>query len=729
MNDSFFMALISGHILLMKRIPLLLFLSSIIPFLSYSKSLPDSSVITAMRVNDPPKLDGYMTDEVWNKTTPITRFTQREPKEGEPATERTEVRIVYDDRALYIGVWCFDTEPDKLIANELNRDFSFDQEDNIEFIFDTYRDLRNGFLFVTNPNGARFDALVTDEGKNVNANWNGVWDVRAKTNGEGWFAEIEIPFSTLRFPDDTVQVWGVNFERNIRRKREQVLWQGYSRNYELEQVSQAGLLLGLRDIHRGTTLEVKPYVSGGYQQHVLPEKSRTTLTKAGLDLKYPLTQTMTLDVTFNTDFAQVEADRAQINLTRFPLFFPEKREFFLEGAGTFDLNFGGRPLLFYSRRIGLSNGEQIPIIAGARVVGKVDEYDIGVLDMQTAKKGNEPTTNYASVRVKRSILNQSYVGMMLINKQVSGGYNRGYGADANLRFSNIVGDNVLEVGGAFAGTTSPGLSGENLAYRVYVDYPNDFVDHFLGLRDVQQNFNPEVGFVSRRGKQLSWALKIAPRPGVLGIRRLEFKPVDVEYYWDINNVPESAFWEWRPLGFTTESGEFFEFNIQRTFDRLDEDFDVFYNVIIPKGKYHYTHYEIQFETNSSRLLSGGVFYNWGDYYTGRRKALSASATLKANRHLSLSADFSTNRIELLGGSFTTRELGGRIGYAFSTLLNTTIFVQWNNEDQQVNLNFRLHWIPKIGSDIFLVLNELADSSHWLRNSQTTMLIKVAYRVM
>jgi len=693
-----------------------------------SQTTPPPSSITAVRIETPPMVDGVMDDSCWRLATPVTDFKQREPKEGLAATERTEIRLVYDDRALYIGVWCFDTEPDKLVANELRRDFSYAQEDNIEIIFDTYRDLRNGFLFVTNPNGARFDALVTDEGKNVNENWNGVWDVRTQTNSEGWFAEIEIPFSTLRFPDDTVQVWGVNFERNIRRKREQVRWQGYSRNYELEQLSKAGLLLGLRDIHRGTTLEVKPYVSGGYQQNVLPEKSRTILTKVGVDLKYPLTQTLTLDVTFNTDFAQVEADRAQINLTRFPLFFPEKRDFFLEGAGTFDLNFGGRPLLFYSRRIGLSNGEQIPIIAGARVVGKVDEYDIGVLDMQTGKKGNEPTTNYAVVRVKRSILNESYVGMMLVNKQVSGGYNRGYGADANLRFSNILGSNVLEVGGAFAGTITPGLSGENLAYRVYVDYPNDFVDHFLGFRDVQQNFNPEVGFVSRRGKQLSWALRIAPRPGVLGIRRLVFKPVDVEYYWDTNNVPESAFWEWRPLGFTTESGEFFEFNIQRTFDRLDADFEVFNGVIIPKGRYHYTHYEIQFETNSSRLLSGGVFYNWGDYYTGRRKALYASGTLKANRHLSLSADFSTNRIELLRGSFTTRELGAWIGYAFSTLLDTRIFVQWNNKDQQVNLNFRLHWIPKIGSDVFLVLNALADSSHW-RNSQTTMLIKVAYRVV
>lgn len=688
-----------------------------------------STSITAVRVEKAPTVDGLLDDDAWGLTNPISSFTQREPAEGAPATERTEVRIVYDDRALYIGVSCFDSDPEGIIANGLQRDFEYWNDDNFEVILDTYRDKRNGYLFIINPNGARRDALSTDEGKDVNVDWNGVWDVRTSVNSVGWFAEIEIPFSTLRFPEDSVQVWGVNFERNIRRKREQVLWQGHLRNYELEQVSHAGSLLGLSDIHRGTALEVKPFVSGGYQQDILPEESSTTLTKAGLDLKYPLTQTLTLDVTLNTDFSQVEADRAQINLTRFPLFFPEKREFFLEGAGTFDLNFGAHPLLFYSRRIGLSQGEQVPIIAGARVVGKMDEYDIGILNMQTAVKGDESSTNFGVVRVKRSILNQSYVGLMFTNKQVAGGYNRAYGVDANLRFSNIFGNNVIEAGGAFAGTATSGLRGDNLAYRLYVDYPNDFVDHFLGLRVVQENFNPEIGFVRRRGKQLSWALRISPRPEVLGIRQLEFKPVDLEYYWDVNGVPESVFWEWRPLGFTTESGEFFEFNIQRTFDRLDEDFTIFDGVVIPRGKYHYTHYEIQFETNSSRVISGGVFYNWGDYYTGSRRTFSASTTLKANKHLSLSADFTTNWIELRAGSFNSRELGARIRYAFSTMLNTSLFAQWNNEDQQVNVNFRLHWIPKIGSDIFLVVNELADSSRRLRNSRSTVLIKVAYRIM
>lgn len=696
---------------------------------AYSQEAFMPAIITAARVNPAPKINGDLDDEAWRHAAPITNFTQREPHEGAAATEHTEVRIVYDNRAMYIGVCCYDREPKKIIANELQRDFSYDEEDNFAVILDTYHDRRNGFLFVINSNGARFDALVTDEGNGFNSDWNGIWDTRAVKNDSGWFAEIELPFSTLRFPDDSLQAWGVNFERNIRRKREQVLWQGFARNYGLERLSQAGLLRGLQNIRRGNLLEIKPFVSGGGQHGFAPfSDERTTLTKTGLDIKYPLAPTLTLDLTANTDFAQVESDRAQINLTRFPLFFPEKREFFLEGAGIFNFNFGERPRLFYSRRLGIVGGEQIPIIAGARLVGKAGDYDLGVLDMQTARKGDTPPTNFAALRVKRSILKESYFGVLATNKELAGHHNRVLGGDANLRFSEIIGNNTIEIGSAVAGTQTPAIRGDNLAYRFFVDFPNDFIDHFLGIRSVQKNFNPEAGFVSRHGKQLSWALRIAPRPGVLGIQRLFFKPVDVEYYWDVNNRPESAFWEWRPLGFLTEGGEFFEFNIQRDFDRLDEDFNIFGEMSIPQGRYHFTHYEIQFETNSSRPLAGQLFYNWGDYYTGERKSLSFAATAKTGSHLALSADYSRNDIALTAGNFTTREIGGRVRYAFSTRLNTSVFAQWNNEDERINLNFRLHWIPEIGSDVYLVYNQLYDTIDRTRPARATVLAKVAYRL-
>jgi hypothetical protein len=710
-----------------KAIALLLSIFATLVTRAHSEGSSEPNAIKATRVPKAPRLDGILDDEAWALASPISNFTQRDPNEGQPPTERTEVRIVYDDRALYVGVSCFMQEPGHMIANEMSRDFQSFAEDNFMVIIDTYHDLRNGFLFVTNPNGARYDALVTDEGNGVNSDWNGVWDVRTSITDQGWFAEIEIPFSTLRFTDAVEQIWGVNFERLIRSKREQILWQGFLLNYGIEKVSQAGLLVGIRNVSRGTDLELKPYGLAGIQRDYAPSgESRSTLTKVGLDLKYPVTPTLTLDVTTNTDFAQVESDRAQINLTRFPLYFPEKRDFFLEGSGIFSFNFGASPRPFYSRRIGIAGEDQIPIIVGGRLVGKAGPYDIGVLNMQTAVKGPEHTTNYSVVRVKRDVLDHSYIGILATNKQLTGSHNRLLGADFDVRLSNLFGNNNLEIGGGIAGTQSSGLSGQAMAYRFFVDYPNDVIDHFIGIRSVQSNFNPEMGFVSRFGKQISWALSLTPRPHILGIRTLEFIPVGVEYYLDVNNIPESAYWEWRPLGIHMDSGEDFEFNILRTFDRLSGDFDIYEGITIPQGRYYFTRYEVQAATSASRLLSGDIYYGWGDYYTGTRAAFSFEAILKAGPHVSISGDYSRNDIRLADGAFVTHEVGSRFRYAFSTMLDASFFGQWNNEDQAININFRLHWIPEIGSDLFFVVNQEFDTAGRVQLSRTTVVAKVAY---
>jgi hypothetical protein len=296
--------------------------------------------------------------------------------------------------------------------------------------------------------------------------------------------------------------------------------------------------------------------------------------------------------------------------------------------------------------------------------------------------------------------------MIYTNKETPQGYNRVIGSDIDLRFSNILGDNNIEIGSAVAGSFTPALKGDNLAYRFYIDYPNDLIDHYIGIRSIQQNFNPEIGFVERTGKEIDWHLVFGPRPNILGIRQLYFKPVDVIYYLDTNNKPESAFWEWRPLGFTTESGEYFEFNIQRRFDRLDEKFNIFDSTIIPQGRYLFTDWELQFETNQSRNISGFIFYNWGGYYGGKRKELYCSLNLIASSRLSFSFDYQRNDIRLPEGSFVTHELEGRINYAFSTFLYSTVYFQWNNEDNEINFNFRIHWIPYLGSDAYLVYNHL-----------------------
>ncbi len=690
--------------------------------LSQGTSLPSN--IRAVRVSKSPNVDGILDDEAWKRAEPISNFTQRELREGEPATERTEVRIIYDDRSLYIAVSCYDSEPEGIVANEMQRDFNTDGEDTFGVILDTYRDRRNGFWFFINPNGARADALVTDEGQGVNHDWNALWDVRTQWNGEGWFAEIEIPFSTLRFSDDPEQVWGINFTRNIRRKQEQDLWQAYLRNYGFLKLSQAGILVGLTNIHRGNDIEIKPYLLGGVEQE---SANHSTRTKVGLDVKYSLTPTLTLDLTSNTDFAQVEVDRARINLTRFPLFFPEKRDFFLEGADIFNFQFGDSPQPFYSRRIGISlTRDLIPILGGVRLVGKAGTYNLGVLTMQTAEASGEPSTNYTVARVKRDFLEQSYVGFIATNKQSSLSYNRLLGVDGAWVRSDVLGSNTLIIGAGLAGTQNPGVKSDNLAYRLYADFPNDFIDHFIGVRVVQGNFDPQVGFQDRNNfRKYSWTFRIRPRPEGIGMQYIEFKPVEVDYYTNPDGSVQSLNYEGRLLGFKTKSGELFEWNLQRFADSPRETIDFFGNAVAP-STYWWTRWELQLETNQSRSLSFFSLYSWGGFYTGDRQRLTLESLAKLSRRFSAGLDYTRNSVQLPSGQFLTDEVGGNLTYGFSTTLISSLLAQWNSEDKEMSMNLRFHWIPKIGSDVYLVVNQLFGAAGNIQPSRTTIIAKVAY---
>lgn len=657
-------------------------------------------------------VDGILNEKAWLSAEQITDFTQRELHEGEKPSEKTLVKLLYDTDNLYVGVWCYDSSPNEIIAAGLIRDFSYGVDDNFEIIFDTYLDKRNGFLFVTNPNGARYDALVADEGNGINSNWNGLWDVRTSITTEGWFAEIIIPFSTLRFENKETQVWGVNFERNIRRKREQLLWTGWIRNYNLAKLSQAGELHGIENIKRETLIELKPFGITGIQKGFEPYgQENTTNTKVGLDAKYSLTSSLTLDATINTDFAQVEADQERINLSRFPLFFPEKREFFIEGSGIFDIQFGETIYPFYSRRIGLNSARQlVPILGGLRLVGTEGNSNIGFLTMQTAEKYGEPTTNYTVARIKQNVFESSYVGVMATNKQSTFLYNRFLGVDGLWTNSKIFGSNTLIISGVFGATFSPDQKSNNYAYRFYIDYPNNLIDHFIGITSAQENFNPEMGFLGRKAfNKFSWLFRWQPRPNIPGFQYLQFKPFEVDYYYNNDGVIQSLYYEGRPLGFSTESGEVFEFNIQRTADRLDEDFNIFNGTIIPSGLYWWTNFEIQFETNSSRPISGALYYKWGNFYNGKRDVLSLELVNKLNRHLQISTDYTRNYISLPNGSFTTHEISSKIIYNFSTTLSSSLYAQWNNEDNELNFNFRIHWIPSLGSEVYFVYNELFDT--------------------
>ena len=690
------------------------------------------NIIEAQYTNEAIKLDGKLDEPVWETAIHISNFTQRELNIGKPATERTEVAIVYTANTLYIGFWGYDGEPDKLVAREMKRDFEFDLEDNFEVIIDTYNDDRNGFLFVVNPNGARADVQVINNGESENEFWNGVWKAKTTVTDQGWFAEIQIPFSTLKFKTDVAkQRWGINFERNIRRKREQLLWQGWSRDSELELLNRAGTLVGLDSIINKDFIEVKPYAIGGGQ--LTPGMEEGELN-AGGDINYLITPTLRMNLTFNTDFAQVESDRQQINLTRFPLFFPERREFFLEGQDFFDMGMGSTIIPFYSRRIGLAeDGSTVPILAGARLLGKVNNSTIGVLSMQTARKDSIASTNYSVLSWRQDVLKQSSVGILSANKYENGRLHSTTGAYGLYSTSSLFVDKNLNIGAAFTQNyDSDDFDGKANAHRIYLSYPNDKVEFDMAWQRSATSFNPEVGFLRRDNFQEFYAeLEWRPRPknSLKWIRQFSFKGLDMNHIInDDTKELQSFLYEIRPLGFETRSGEFFELNLQRRAEGLRGPFEIREGITIAEGDYWYNRTEIQAATFGGRTWSVHTRLNWGEFFTGNSTESTYEASWRASRFLKIGANYEKNRVDLPGGKFDTDLIGNRIEYAVNPNLFGSLFSQWNSEDDKAIINFRLQWIPIIGADFFFIVNQVYDTSgtSW-KQERTTILGKLIWR--
>jgi len=693
-------------------------------------SKPDTLI--AMKYSGQIKVDGKLNEKCWLTAPAIENFTQREQKEGEPATEKTAIAVVYNTHYIYFGIWCFDNEPEKISAQQMERDFSWGSDDNVEIMMSTFNDNRNGYLFVTNPNGALADVKIGDEGEDFNKSWNGVWDVAVEKNEKGWFAEMVIPFSTLKFTKDSVQNWGINFERNIRRKKEQVMWQGWSRLYEIEKISQGGKLSGIKNIKQGNKIEILPYVLGGFE--FLDDNTNNT-AKVGGEINFDVTSTMKLNFTVNTDFAQVESDRKQINLSRFSLYYPEKRQFFLEGKSYYDMNTEDARL-FYSRRIGIERNTELPIIGGARFFGKLNKTNIGLMSIQTYSKDSIPTTNYSVIKVKQDIFKQSSIGFIATQKYSDEHYNRVFGTNFNYSTSEVFGDKNLIVGGSLAVSDTKEVDGnnnvnkDNLSYDVYLSYPNDVIEYDLGFSTVQSGFNPEMGYLRRNNYQkLYTELQFNPRFEKMPFfRNLVFKPLDVNYYInDETKEMETLFYEWRPFGFVSNSGEFFEFNVQHIFDNPTEQFELIDGVFIPEGKYWDNRYEIQFSTFKGRKIAVDALVDVGEFYTGDRQELVLYARINVDKHLNISLDWQKNFVQLPNINFITDEVGGRIDYSFNPKLQTSAFAQWNNEDENMLINYRVNWIPKIGSYFYFVINQEWDLSNGIKHKRTTVLGKLIWR--
>ena len=712
----------------------LLLVFGLILLLNYSlwgqHSKPDT--VVALFCNEQIKLDGKLNEPCWLNASAIENFTQREQNEGDPATENTRIAVVYNTNEIYFGVWCFDREPEKISAQQMARDFSWRSDDNIEIMISTFNDNRNGYLFVTNPNGAMADVRVSDEGQGWNKDWNGVWDVAVEISEQGWFAEIVIPFSTLKFTKESAQVWGINFERNIRRKKEQLMWQGWSRLYDVEKISQGGKLTGINNIKQGTKIEFNPYILGGFE---LSKKKTKNRGKIGGEINFDITPTLKLNFTVNTDFAQVESDRKQINLSRFSLYYPEKRQFFLDGSNYYDMNVDNVQL-FYSRRIGIDQHTEVPIIGGMRLFGKLNKTNIGIMSIQTAAKDSIPSTNYSVIKVKQDLFKQSSFSMIMTQKQSKNHYNRVYGASFIYSTSELWGEKNLIGGGTIAisetkifGETN-NLNRNNLSYDLFLSYPNDIIEFDLGFTTVESGFNPEMGFTRRRNYQMLYTeLQFNPRfKNLPFFRNLIFKPLDLNYYInDETKKLESVFYEWRPFGFVSKSGEFFEFNIQHIFDKPDEDFELIDSIFIPAGSYWDNRLEIQFSTFQGRKIAAGASVNIGEFYTGTRQEYEMYTRFNFNRHLNLGFDWQRNYIQLPQNSFITDELGGRIDYAFNPKLQTSLFTQWNSEDENILVNYRINWIPKIGSYFYFVINQEFNTDNGIKLEQTTIIGKLIWR--
>ncbi len=681
----------------------------------------------AVRTETPPVIDGIINDSVWNKAIPISDFLQQEPIPGTNPTEKTVVRILYDDKNLYVSFMCYDNEPNKIIARELKLDGKWSGDDNISIIFDTFHDLRHAYWFGTNPLGMRDDGLLTSSVnfEGMNESWNGVWYPKAAIVDSGWSAEIVFPFSTFKFFNKDEQIWGVNFQRKIQRKGEEVQWTAIGKDLNFFKVENAGELHGIKNIKRGNPIYLKPFFTFGGEQ---TDSSNKFIAKPGLDIKYGITETLSLDLTFNTDFAQVESDRARINLTRFPLFFPEKRDFFIEGANLLSFPLGDDDNLFYSRRIGLSQGNEIPLIAGAKLVGRLGGTEVGFLNIQTAEKAGEPTSNYSVARMKFDLFDQSYAGFFISNKISSYNYNRAFAGDIELKTNKFLDDKTLIFGSNLAKTDERNGAKNSWAGKFYLDYPNDLIDQYLGYKFVQGNFNPGIGFISRTGiQELLYHFSFSPRINWGDIKRLNFTPVDAEYYLDKDNNLLTASLSFEPFGFSTVQGDHVSFEIHRYFDNVPEDFEIFENAVIPAGKYWFTTYGINYESASGRTIYGEASAEIGNYYAGNVKSFSANVVWSANEHFSLTTDYSHNTIQLSQNHFTTNEVGARFRYDFSTMLNSSIFGQWNNELNEININYRFNWQPNVGSNFYLVVNHLLSTEGALRTKDIAVLAKIVWQ--
>ena len=666
----------------------------------------------AVRIETPPRVDGVLDEPFWARIRPVTGFRQRDPVDGAPASERTEVRIAYDENALYFGFTFFDSEPHRINRAILDRGGRISKDDRVVIALDTYLDRRNGYIFEVGALGTQDDALFTDESLDrPDWNWDGVFTTETTVNAEGWVLEMAIPFTTIRFADVEEPVMGIAFQRSIRRKNETVLWPHIGQDFVggIAQASQYATLTGLKDIRRGHRLEVKPFATLGGQQ-LAGEPDFERQSQAGLDLKYGLTSNLTLDLTWNTDFAQVETDNVQINLTRFDLFFPEKREFFLERAGLFEFGTRGETEVFFSRRVGLDADIQ----GGARVTGQAGPISIGALALRTGGTlpdsgagtgdGEVPAAWNSVLRLQANLRERTTAGVIATSlDRAGGGSNRVAGADFHTRFWS---SSAFRVWGARLWDSRAGGSGPgNQAARAELDLENDRYALSLDRVHVGKDFDPALGFLRRRDMD-EWSLRGGFRPRFESsgwARRFSVWGGGVRTRGTGGELQSERLSSNADLLF--ESGERVSVVVDDRFERLHGPASIS-GRILPPGDYHFRFWEAFASTNESRTLSVSLEGSRGDFWSGRRTRYGGRGVVKTGPHLTVGARLARNKVSLpvTDGDFTTTLIAVDLVGAVSRKLFAGALVQWDSLSRELQANIRVDWIHTPGSDLFLVLD-------------------------
>ena len=665
-------------------------------------------------------IDGSLDEAPWRQAPKIGDLIQRIPEAGAEPTEKTKVTLLYDKDNLYIGVMCYDSEPQQVLASEMARDASLRADDRLEIVLDTFRDHSNAFYFSTNPAGALVDGLVFANGE-TNNDWDAIWIVRTEQTDDGWSAEFAIPFKTLNFPAGET-VWGFNISRTIQRKLEENRWTGARFQTQFFQISEAGEITNLEGLEQGAGLDVRPFVAGRWL-HRGADGDGTAAGKPGLDLFYNITSSLKLSVTANTDFGETEVDARQINLTRFSIFFPEKRSFFLQDAGVFNFATtgidppGGIPATgaevfpFFSRKIGLLGGQEVPINYGAKLTGKVGRTEIGMLDVRTRDVSNVNAKNLFVGRIKQNFLEQSYVGAIFTEGNPASPLSSStIGVDMRLATSNFLGSGRNMVFNAYGlRSNNQGISENNSSFGFGAQYPNDKFDAQIQWREIQENFDPAIGFVQRSDvRMLRVAGSFNPRPKQsTGIQQMQHDVFYTRFTRLDNGLVETSNLYVTLVDWHLNSGDSLHslFDANPTYERLFEPFEISTGVVLPAGEYRFTPWRIFFTSAQKRRIQGSIGLTFGNFWSGTAKMIQAGLSYKLPPRFSISLNTNQTFASLPQGNFIARIYSSQVNYAVSSSLSFSNLIQFDNRSENLGLQSRVRWTVEPGNDVFFIFGQ------------------------